>query len=169
MIVSPHTEVLNSSIQKQHTAFQLFQLKNNKNSVPVHYFSTVIEPWSTTAAFIATGPPGTPGSCKAHPILRAVSKWNELLAVHPKSQPPHWTVLHWTCPMGHANEEQILEREQVHVYYQGKACSSILKVRSLKSRVSWEIHQNHSNFLDSSSLEWREPSPCLQPQFSEQS
>lgn len=73
--------------------------------------------------------------------------------------------------MGHANAEGILEAgPQVCVYYQGITCHSILKVKSSKSHVSlWEIHQINSNFLESSSLERREPTPCLQPQFLEQS
>lgn len=72
---------------------------------------------------------GIPHSEGCEKVECTPGRWN------PKSQPPHWTVLHWTCLMGHANAEGILERrQQVHVYYQGNACCSIFKVRSPKSR-----------------------------------
>lgn len=123
--------------------------------MPVYCFSTVTEQLCTTAAFIATGLPGTPGSYKAHPILKPVSKRNVLLAGGIIPNHSHHIEQFFTehAPVGHANAEGILERGQ-KVYYQGNACCSIFKVTSLKSCVSlWEIHQIPSNFLDSSSLE----------------
>lgn len=65
-----------------------------------------------------------------------------------------------------ANSEEILEREQqACCYYQGNTCCFVLKVGSPKSLMSLLPIYLGQNFLQSPSLEWREPSPSPRPRF----